>query len=101
MLVDVFDAVVNFLVSTIGAMGYFGIFVLMMIESSFVPFPSEVILIPAGALAAQGEMSFLIILVVAILGSLAGALINYYLAYFIGRKQLRNLFISLEIPFFF
>src|SRR3989338_3008482 len=91
MLLEIFDVLANFLVSTIGALGYFGIFVLMTIESSFTPFPSEVVLIPAGALAAQGKMSFVLILSVAILGSILGALVNYYLAYFIGRKAVEKL----------
>ena len=91
MLLEIFDVLANFLVSTIGALGYFGIFVLITIESSFTPFPSEVVLIPAGALAAQGKMSFVLILSVAILGSILGALVNYYLAYFIGRKAVEKL----------
>ena len=78
----------RFLVENILDMGYMGIFLLMMIESSFVPFPSEIVLIPAGYLAQQGEMDITLIFIAALLGSMVGALINYFLAYFIGRKLL-------------
>lgn len=49
---------VNYILGIFEQMGYFGIFVMMTIESSFVPFPSEVAMIPAGALANEGKMSF-------------------------------------------
>lgn len=78
----------QWLVTNILDMGYMGIFLLMMIESSFIPFPSEIVLIPAGYLAQQGEMSITLIFSVALLGSMVGAFMNYFLAYFIGRKLL-------------
>ena len=78
----------QFLVENILDMGYMGIFLLMMIESSFIPFPSEIVLIPAGYLAQQGEMNIALIFTAALLGSMVGAFINYFLAYFIGRQLL-------------
>lgn len=80
----------QFLVDQVFEFGYGGIFILMAIESSFIPFPSEVVLIPAGYLAAQGKMSISLIALSGISGSLFGALINYYLAYFVGRKFLQR-----------
>ena len=83
--------IVNFLVNSIGQMGYIGIFFLMFLESSFFPFPSEVVMIPAGFLAYQGEMNLSLVLLFGILGSLAGAWFNYLLASKFGRKFLSKL----------
>jgi len=74
------------IVQYIGDMGYWGIFLLMFLESTFFPFPSEVIMIPAGYLAYQGEMNVSLVVFIGILGSLLGALFNYYLAMHFGRK---------------
>jgi len=77
--------IANTIVSYIGDMGYWGIFLLMFLESTFFPFPSEIIMIPAGYLAFKGEMNIYIVVLVGILGSVAGALLNYYLAMSFGR----------------
>ena len=77
--------IVQWIVDTVGSLGYIGIFIMMFLESSFFPFPSEVVMIPAGYLASKGEMSLIIAIVVGILGSLAGALFNYFLAVKFGR----------------
>ncbi len=76
------------LVDLIFDWSYLGIFLLMTVESSFIPFPSEIVLIPAGYLASQGEMRFDMIMLSALGGSMLGALINYYLALTLGRKIL-------------
>ena len=76
------------IVEYIGHMGYWGIFLLMFLESTFFPFPSEIIMIPAGYLAFKGEMNVYIVVLVGILGSVGGALFNYYLAMHFGRKFL-------------
>ncbi len=78
--------IAQFLINQIGDMGYVGIFLLMFLESTFFPFPSEIIMIPAGYLAYQGEMNPYMVIFVGILGSVAGALLNYYLAMHLGRK---------------
>ena len=77
--------------------GYIFIFVFMTIESSFIPFPSEVVMIPAGFLAARGELSggsplvcVSLAVLVGILGSLAGAFVNYYLALWVGKPFLEK-----------
>lgn len=58
---------------------------LMSIESSFIPFPSEVVVPPAAYKAYSGELNVFLVIVFATLGSIIGALVNYLLAYFLGR----------------
>lgn len=76
------------LVDLIFDWGYLGVFLLMAIESSFIPFPSEIVMVPAGYLASQGQMSLAMILTSGLAGSMVGAFINYYLAFFVGRRFL-------------
>lgn len=69
---------------------YWFVFIFMVIESSFIPFPSEVIVPPAAYLAcrdlgAGADMNIWMVIVVATAGALVGAFINYYLALWIGR----------------
>lgn len=80
--------IIDWLIETVGQIGYPGIFLLMALESSFFPFPSEVVMIPAGYLAFQSEMNIYAVVAAGIAGSLAGALFNYYLAMHIGRPLL-------------
>ncbi|RUM45031.1 MAG: DedA family protein [Hydrogenimonas sp.] len=80
--------VVNWIVETVGAMGYLGIFIMMFLESSFFPFPSEVAMIPAGYLASKGEMNIVAAFLAGAGGSLAGALFNYILGHKLGRPFL-------------
>jgi len=80
-----FHVIVNWIVNTVDQWGYTGIVVLMFLESSFFPFPSEVVVPPAGYLAARGEMSLGLVIAAAVTGSLLGALFNYWLAVQWGR----------------
>lgn len=90
-MIELFSSFINSVLSLIHSLGYLGIFIGMAIESSFVPFPSEVILVPAGALVAQGKMSLFAVLLAGTLGSLAGAFINYFLALYLGRPAIELL----------
>ncbi|MEK7843517.1 MAG: DedA family protein, partial [Pseudomonadota bacterium] len=80
--------IIDWIVRTVGGLGYPGIFIMMFLESSFVPFPSEVVMIPAGYLAYKGEMNLVLAILAGTLGSLTGALFNYYLAVKLGRPFL-------------
>jgi len=77
--------IINAIVDLVSQLGYWGIFIMMFLESTFFPFPSEVAMIPAGYLASKGDMSLVIAIIVGTLGSLLGALFNYYLAKRYGR----------------
>jgi membrane protein DedA with SNARE-associated domain len=80
--------VINWLVTTIGSMGYTGIFLLMALESSLVPIPSEIIMTPAGYLVEQGKMNLALVILSGTLGSLFGAYLNYFAAHYLGRPFL-------------
>jgi membrane protein DedA with SNARE-associated domain len=77
--------------------GFFLVFFFMTVESSFIPFPSEVVMIPAGFLAARGALTFgepftdaSVAVIAGTMGSLAGAYINYYLARWVGTPFLER-----------
>lgn len=72
----------------------------MTIESTIIPFPAEIILVPAGVLVSQGQLSFTLVLLMAVLGSVAGALINYSLAWHLGRRAVNKLLFKYEKIFF-
>ena len=80
--------IVNWIIQSVGSLGYAGIFIMMFLESSFFPFPSEVVMIPAGYLASKGEMSLTLAIFFGVAGSLAGAIFNYFLAIKFGRAFL-------------
>lgn len=71
-----------FVVHVIETLGYFGVFIMMTLESACIPFPSEVIMPFASFVVQEGQLSFLGIVVIGTLGNLVGSLI----AYFVGLK---------------
>ncbi len=81
-----FMTLINIILSFVSHISYLGILAGMAIESSFFPFPSEALLIPAGVLISKGEMSFFIVWVVAFVGSMIGSIFNYFFALYLGRK---------------
>ena len=85
-----FESIVTWLTETILHLGYPGILVLMAIESSVFPLPSEVVMPPAGYLAAQGRMSAVGAVLAGLAGSILGALFNYYVAVVLGRPLLHR-----------
>lgn len=69
---------------------YWFVFVFMVVESSFIPFPSEVVVPPAAYLAvtntgAGSDMNIILVTLIATLGAMIGAFMNYYLALWVGR----------------
>ncbi len=76
----------NLFSDALNNLDYFWVTFLMMIESSFIPFPSEVVVIPAAFMAAEGTMSLPLVVLFATIGGLLGATINYVLSYTLGRK---------------
>jgi len=75
----------TWLVDTIGRMGYTGIVVLMAIESSVIPLPSELVMPPAGYLVAMGRMNAALAMAACIAGGLLGSYANYWIASRVGR----------------
>ena len=66
-------------------LNYFTIALLMLIESTFLPLPSEVVIPFAAYKAGQGELNVFIVVISGTIGALSGSLINYTLAYYLGR----------------
>jgi membrane protein DedA with SNARE-associated domain len=81
---------IDWLLHTLLQLGYPGIVALMVMESSILPVPSELVMPPAGYWAAKGEMNFVVVLLCGVLGSVLGALANYYGAQLIGRPLIQR-----------
>ena len=78
------------LISFVDSIGYLGVYLYMVMVGTFIPVPSELVLLPAGYLAAKGEKSLILLWICGALGSLTGALINYYLAKILVNKFLKD-----------
>lgn len=87
MLISLVNALLHFAQE----IGYWGIVFLMTLESSFIPFPSELVVPPAAYLAAQGKLDIFLVIASSVLGSLIGAMLNYILAYYLGRPLIYRL----------
>lgn len=87
-ITEIFQSTIDLLVNFANQIGYLGIFIGMFIESTMVPLPSEVIMIPAGIAAAKGEMNLYLLIFVGVFGNVSGAVFSYYLADYLGRPIL-------------
>jgi membrane protein DedA with SNARE-associated domain len=75
----------TFIYGVVKAYGYFAVLVLMIMEGSTLPIPSEVVLPIAGLFAAKGALNIYITIIVATLGSAIGFAIDYYIGYYLGK----------------
>lgn len=80
-----FDSIVGFLIAFISKIGYFGIFLGMFVESTIIPVPSELVMIPAGIAASKGEMDLFLVTICGLTGNVLGAIFSYYIAATFGR----------------
>ena len=80
----------DFITGTILFMGYPGLFIATLLMFMIFPLPAQPIMLLSGVLIAQGKMAFLPALLFSTAGGIAGAFINYFLAYRLGRKWLVN-----------
>jgi membrane protein DedA with SNARE-associated domain len=87
-MTEIFAPVVTWYMDHIN---YLTVTILMAVESSFIPFPSEIVVPPAAYKAAQGQLNIIGVLGAATLGAIIGALFNYYLAISLGRKIVYSL----------
>jgi len=89
---------IQYILDLVSTLGYFGIFILMTLESTLVPIPSEAVLIPAGYHVASGQMNGALVVIAGVLGSVSGALINYVLALWLGRPLILKIGHYLLLP---
>jgi membrane protein DedA with SNARE-associated domain len=85
LIAQLIDLIVVFVTGTISAVGYLGVFVLMLFESACVPIPSEIIMPFSGFLASTGKLSLWGITLAGAFGNLVGAVITYAIGYYGGR----------------
>jgi membrane protein DedA with SNARE-associated domain len=83
------ESFAEWLVEFVDGFGYFGIFIMTFAESTFVPIPAEVTMIPVGYLAQRGDMNFVLAFLISIAGTMSGSLFNYWIAMHYGRRFLK------------
>jgi len=77
--------VLDLFINTIFDIGYIGFFFYMIIVGTFIPLPTQLVLIPAGFLASQGKLDIATIVIITATGTTIGATINYFMADYISR----------------
>ncbi len=95
------DYFVHILLVFTDKIGYIGLYIYMFMVGTFVPVPSELVLIPSGYFASIGERSYVLLLFTASLGSLSGAIFNYHFALFVTNRFFKDKKIILKITNFF
>jgi membrane protein DedA with SNARE-associated domain len=84
------ERLIEWLLQTLLHLGYPGIVALMAMESSILPVPAELVMPPAGYWVAKGELNPWIVLACGTIGSVLGALANYWMAHVLGRAFVRR-----------
>jgi len=92
---------IQLLLEFVDAIGYLGLYLYMFFVGTFLPVPSELVLIPNGYLVSTGEKNYLFLMLLGSFGSLSGAIFNYYFAFYITRKFLKGKKIVKKITKFF
>ena len=90
LVTSIINLLGQFIINVISALGYFGIFILMMFESMVVPIPSELVMPFAGFLISQNKFSFLLIILFSSLGSITGSLMSYYIGKYGGNAFIKR-----------
>lgn len=90
IITEILRALGLFCISLISSGGYFGVFILMAMESMILPVPSELVMTFAGFLISSGEMKFALVILFATLGSLFGSLLSYYLGKYGGNRFVKR-----------
>ena len=90
-LIPGLSGIASWVTDVVEKLGYLGLFLMIALENVFPPIPSEVVLPLAGFLTGQGRMWFPGAVLAATAGSLAGALILYYVGYVFGEQRVRGL----------
>lgn len=90
MITGIIDILANFVVNTIDAIGYAGLFLLMLVESAGIPLPSEVIMPFSGFLVFENQMNFWAVTLIGAFGNLIGSLLAYWIGYYGGRPLIEK-----------
>ena len=81
----------EFLISIMNQFGYLGVFFLIFIENVFPPIPSEVILLFGGFMTTYSKLNILIMTMAATIGSVAGAIVLYYIGKILNKERLKKI----------
>src|SRR6266571_1896984 len=77
------EFIAHYIIQLIEKTNYFGVFILMTLESALIPIPSEVTMPFAGFLISQGQLSFITVVIIGAVGNLVGSWIGYAIGYFL------------------
>ncbi|EHC6485839.1 DedA family protein [Listeria monocytogenes] len=81
----------TWITSIMADFGYIGIFVLIMVENLFPPIPSEIILTFGGFMTTVTSLNVVMVIIVATLGSIVGAILLYKVASYFGKERLTKI----------